>query len=122
MCVSKKNFEFEIEFTAPFFLPAVKFVSEVIGGDDVEQQDVFRLGVQPGEAKLHLGKHLPGRREEERRRTWRYLSRERRRGTNERTHTNQSLVRDQMCKSERCLDSGRFYLGPMIVELAEQTD
>ena len=32
------------------------------------------------------------------------------------THTNQSLVRDQMCKSERCLDSGRFYLGPMIVE------
>ena len=27
-----------------------------------------------------------------------------------------------MCKSERCLDSGRFYLGPMIVELAELED
>ena len=38
---AKIFFEFEIEFTASFFLPAVKFVSEVIGGDDVEQKDVF---------------------------------------------------------------------------------
>ena len=94
----------------------MKFVSEVVGGDDVEQQDVFRLGVQPGEAKLHLGKHLPGKKEHGEI----FIERGKERDE-ERTHahTNQSLVRDQMCKSERCLDSGRFYLGPMIVE---QTD
>lgn len=40
-------------------LPVVEFVSVVIGGDDVQQKDILRLGVQTGNSELHLRKHLP---------------------------------------------------------------
>lgn len=39
----------------------MEFVSVVVGGDDVEQEDVLGLGVQPRDAKLHLWEHLPKR-------------------------------------------------------------
>ena len=41
--------------------PVVKLVSVVICGDDVEEQDVFRLLVQAGHLKLEVRKHLAAR-------------------------------------------------------------
>jgi hypothetical protein len=41
--------------------PVVEFVSVIVGRDDIQQKNIFRLGVQPGNAKLHLWKHLPKR-------------------------------------------------------------
>ena len=46
--------------------PIVKLVSVVICGDDVEEQDVFRLLVQAGHLKLEVWKHLAARGEKER--------------------------------------------------------
>lgn len=37
----------------------MKFVSVVVGRDNVQQQNVFRFSVQPGDSELHLWKHLP---------------------------------------------------------------
>lgn len=37
----------------------MEFVAVVVGGHDVQQQDVLGLQVQPGNAELHLGEHLP---------------------------------------------------------------
>ena len=37
----------------------VELVAEVVGGHDVEEEDVLGLGVEAGQAELHLGKHLP---------------------------------------------------------------
>ena len=37
----------------------MELVSVVVGRDDVEQQDVLGLGVQPGQPELHLREHLP---------------------------------------------------------------
>ena len=37
----------------------MELVSVVVGGDDVEQQDVLGLGVQPRQPELHLREHLP---------------------------------------------------------------
>ena len=39
----------------------MKLVSVVICGDDVEEQDVFRLLVQAGHLKLEVRKHLAAR-------------------------------------------------------------
>ena len=44
----------------------MKLVSVVICGDDVEEQDVFRLLVQAGHLKLEVWKHLAAREEKER--------------------------------------------------------
>ena len=37
----------------------VELVAEVVGRDDVEEEDVLRLRVQPRHAELHLREHLP---------------------------------------------------------------
>lgn len=37
----------------------MEFVTAVVGGDDVQQQDVLGLGIQPRHAELHLREHLP---------------------------------------------------------------
>ena len=37
----------------------VELVAEVVGGYDVQQEDVLGLGVQAGQLELHLGEHLP---------------------------------------------------------------
>ena len=37
----------------------MEFVSEVIGGHNVQQQDVLGFGVQTRDSELHLRKHLP---------------------------------------------------------------
>lgn len=37
----------------------MEFVSVVISSYDVQQKDVFRFGIQTGNSKLHLRKHLP---------------------------------------------------------------
>ena len=39
--------------------PVMEFVSEVIGGNHVQQQDVFGFGIQTRNSKFHLRKHLP---------------------------------------------------------------
>lgn len=39
--------------------PIVEFVSVVVGGYNVQQQDVFGFGVQAGHTKFHLREHLP---------------------------------------------------------------
>lgn len=40
----------------------MEFVSVVVGGHNVQQQDVFGFGVQAGHTKFHLREHLPGSR------------------------------------------------------------
>ena len=40
-------------------LTVVELVAEVVSGHDVEEEDVLGLGVEAGQAELHLGKHLP---------------------------------------------------------------
>ncbi len=40
-------------------VPVVELVSEVVGRDDVEQKNVFGLGVESRHAELQLRKHLP---------------------------------------------------------------
>ena len=42
-------------------LPVVELVSVVVGGHDVQEEDVLGLLVQPRELELHLGKHLPAK-------------------------------------------------------------
>ena len=37
----------------------MELVSVVVCRDDVEEQDVLGLGVQPGQPELHLREHLP---------------------------------------------------------------
>ena len=37
----------------------MELVSVVVRRDDVEEQDVLGLGVQPGQPELHLREHLP---------------------------------------------------------------
>ena len=39
----------------------MKLVSEVVGGHDVQQQDVLGLRVESTNPELHLRKHLPGK-------------------------------------------------------------
>lgn len=39
-------------------LPVVKLISVVVCGDDVQQEDVFGLRIQTGDAELHLWEHL----------------------------------------------------------------
>lgn len=39
--------------------PVVEFVTVVVCGDDVQQQDVFGFEVESGHPELHLGEHLP---------------------------------------------------------------
>lgn len=39
-------------------LPVVELISVVVGCYDVQQEDVFGLRVQSGDAKLHLWEHL----------------------------------------------------------------
>ena len=40
-------------------LPVVEFVSVIISGDDVEEEDVFRFVIETRNAELHLREHLP---------------------------------------------------------------
>ena len=40
-------------------IPVVKFVSKIVCGHDIEQQDVFGLGIKSWHSELHLWKHLP---------------------------------------------------------------
>ena len=42
-----------------YAVPVVELVAVLVGGHNVEQQDVLGGGVQPRQAELHLGKHLP---------------------------------------------------------------
>ena len=39
----------------------MEFVSVVVGGNDVQEQDVLSFVVQAAQSELHLGEHLPGR-------------------------------------------------------------
>lgn len=39
-------------------LPVVEFISVVVSCDDVQEEDVFCLRVQTGDAELHLWEHL----------------------------------------------------------------
>ena len=39
----------------------MEFVSVVVGGNDVQEEDVLSFVVQPAQPELHLGEHLPGR-------------------------------------------------------------
>ena len=39
--------------------PVVELVAEIVGSNDVEEQDVLRLRVKPRHSKLHLREHLP---------------------------------------------------------------
>ena len=39
-------------------VPVVEFVSVVVGGDDIQQQDVLGFGVETGHTELHLREHL----------------------------------------------------------------
>ena len=41
--------------------PIMEFVSVVVGGNDVQEEDVLSFVVQPAQPELHLGEHLPGR-------------------------------------------------------------
>lgn len=40
-------------------LPVVELVAVIIRGDNVQEEDVLGFGIQPGDAELHLGEHLP---------------------------------------------------------------
>ena len=37
----------------------MKFVSEVVGSHNIQQQNVFGAGIQTGDAEFHLREHLP---------------------------------------------------------------
>ena len=39
----------------------MEFVSVVVGGNDVEEEDVLSFVVQAAQSELHLGEHLPER-------------------------------------------------------------
>ena len=39
----------------------MEFVSVVVGGNDVEEEDVLGFVVQAAQSELHLGEHLPER-------------------------------------------------------------
>ena len=39
----------------------MEFISVVVGGNDVEEEDVLSFVVQPAQSELHLGEHLPER-------------------------------------------------------------
>jgi hypothetical protein len=39
--------------------PVVEFVSVVVGGHNVQQENVLGFGIESRDAELHLRKHLP---------------------------------------------------------------
>ena len=39
----------------------MEFVSVVVSGNDVQEEDVLSFVVQPAQSELHLGEHLPVR-------------------------------------------------------------
>jgi hypothetical protein len=50
-------------FDKTLAIPVVKFVSKIVCGHDVQQQNVFGLGIESGHPKFHLRKHLPAKKE-----------------------------------------------------------